>query len=516
MHLTRICRVFTVLIICILYSCGSLFGQDDPEYDEISVYLQIPRFGGLDIPAVIKGQELYLPIKDLFDFLKIRSEASANLDSISGFFINPEVVYTINYPKNKIRYQERFYILSRGDLIRTETNLYLKSSVYGRIFGLDFTFSFRNLSVDLNSKLELPVIREMRLEEMRKNISRLKGDPLADTVIGRSYPGFRFGMADWSAVSTEEINGRTDVRLNLALGAMIAGGEATASINYNNFDPFTEKQQQYLWRYVNNDFSPVRQVMAGKIFTNATSTLFSPVIGAQITNTPTTFRRSFGTYKLSDKTEPGWTVELYINNVLVDYVKADPSGFFTFDVPLVYGNCIVKLKFYGPWGEERTKEQNINIPYNFLPVNTLEYAVSAGMVEDSLHSFFSRGVANYGITRSITAGAGVVYLSSMTSSPAMPFITSSFRITNNILLSGEYTLGVRAKGAFSYRMPSNIQLDLNYTWYEKDQKAIYLRQAQPPIIARIEQDTLLLDLRTLLPDDLPALKTALQGVLAAI
>jgi L-seryl-tRNA(Ser) seleniumtransferase len=43
-----------------------------------------------------------------------------------------------------------------------------------------------------------------------------------------------------------------------------------------------------------------------------------------------------------------------------------------------------------------------------------------------------------------------------------------------------------------------------------------LRQAQPPIIARIEQDTLLLDMRTLLPDDLPALKAALQGVLAEV
>jgi L-seryl-tRNA(Ser) seleniumtransferase len=40
-----------------------------------------------------------------------------------------------------------------------------------------------------------------------------------------------------------------------------------------------------------------------------------------------------------------------------------------------------------------------------------------------------------------------------------------------------------------------------------------LRRAQPPIIARIEQDTLLLDMRSLLPDDLPALKTALQDAL---
>ncbi|MGB7913229.1 MAG: L-seryl-tRNA(Sec) selenium transferase [Desulfobaccales bacterium] len=40
-----------------------------------------------------------------------------------------------------------------------------------------------------------------------------------------------------------------------------------------------------------------------------------------------------------------------------------------------------------------------------------------------------------------------------------------------------------------------------------------LRSARPPIIARIEQDTLLLDMLTLLPEDLPALKKALQGAL---
>jgi len=142
-------------------------------------------------------------------------------------------------------------------------------------------------------------------------------------------------MADWSAYASEEINGKTDTRLNLALGAMIAGGEMTASLNYNNYDPFTEKQQYYLWRYVNNDFKPLRQVMAGKIASQAISSIYNPVLGVQLTNTPTTYRRSFGSYILSDYTEPGWIVELYVNNVLVDYIKADASGFFKFEVPLV-------------------------------------------------------------------------------------------------------------------------------------------------------------------------------------
>jgi cell division protein FtsN len=467
-------KLSILIILLILFSEKNLlFSQNLPEYDEIPVYLEIQGLGGNEIDALIRDEELYLPIVSLFDFLRIKNESSADLESISGFFLNPEAAYLISKSENRIKYQGKVYELEASDLIRTESNLYLKSTYFGKVFGLDCIFNFRSLSVTVKSKLELPLIREMRLEEMRRNLSSLKGEVKADTVIKRTYPLFKFGMADWTVTASEEINGRSDARLNLNLGAMVAGGEATASLYFNSSDRFSEKYQYYLWRYVNNDFAPLRQVLAGKIATNAISTLYNPVVGVQLTNTPTTYRRSFGTYTLSDRTEPGWIVELYVNNVLVNYVKADASGFFTFEVPLVYGNSSVRLKFYGPWGEERTREQNISIPYNFLPKNTLEYSVSGGMVEDTLHSRFSRGILNYGLTRNITIGGGAEYLSSITSQPFMPFVTTSFRVTNNLLLSGEYTHGVRAKGTLSYRLPSNIQLDLNYTWYDKEQKAIF-------------------------------------------
>jgi cell division protein FtsN len=102
----------------------------------------------------------------------------------------------------------------------------------------------------------------------------------------------------------------------------------------------------------------------------------------------------------------------------------------------------------------------------------MEYTVSAGIVEDSVGSRFSKATVNYGVTRSLTVGGGVEYLSSLISNPAMPFLNASLRITNNLLLSGDYTYKVRSKGTLSYRLPSNLQLDLNYTRYSKDQKAI--------------------------------------------
>ncbi len=421
---------------------------------------------------MISNEELYLPVTNLFDFLKIRNVPSENLDLVTGFFIDPEAEFTIDRTKNLIKYAGKTFPLKEGDLVRSESNLYLKSTWFGEVFGLECNFNFRDLMVTVKSKLELPLIREMRLAEMRSNISRLKGDPEVDTTIGRSYPGFRFGMADWSVYANEQVDGPSEARINLALGAVIAGGEATASLYYHSRQPFSEKQQYYLWRHVNNDRELMRQFMAGKIASNATASIYDPVVGIQLTNTPTTFRRSFGSYTLTDRTEPGWTVELYVNNVLVDYKEADGSGFFSFDVPLVYGNTLVKLKFYGPWGEERIREQNIIIPYNFLPVKTLEYTLSAGVVEDSLWSRYSKVSVNYGVANNLTVGGGLEYLSSVSTGPLMPYANASLKVTRNLLLTGEYTYGVRARGLLTYRFPSNIQLDLNYTKYKEGQKAI--------------------------------------------
>jgi hypothetical protein len=302
----------------------------------------------------------------------------------------------------------------------------------------------------------------------------LKREVKADTSIGRSYSLFKAGMADWSVYNTQQENRAPFTHLNLNLGGMVAGGETTVNLNYFNSQSNNLKQQQYLWRFADNNQPLLRQVLAGKIPTFATSTLPASVVGLQFTNTPTTYRRSFGTYRITNTTEPGWMVELYVNNILIDYVKADPSGFYQFDVPLVYGNTAINLRFYGPWGEERSNEQNINVPFNFLPDKEFEYVVSAGLVEDTSSSRFSRAAFNYGLTRNITAGGGVEYLSSVGKAP-MPFINTSIKIYKNILFTGDHSYRIRSRGILSYTTKSNVQLELNYSYYDKNQKAINLR-----------------------------------------
>jgi len=466
-------RSILLFAFFLLLSTVTYAGRGYNPEDEITVNIEVKDVGALEIPALYDGKDLYLSVTHVFDFLKVRNIPSPYFDSLTGFYINEGDQYVLDANENTITFKGKLTITGSGELVHSDNAMYMHIKYFKSIFGLNGDFNFRRLWVTFTTDAELPVVREMRLETMRKNANRLRGEQKADTTIRRKFQAFHLGAVDWGVLATQQSQGFDDTRINLGLGGVLLGGQTDVSLNYYSRQPFNELQQYYQWRYVNNDMRALRQVAAGKIFTQATSTLYAPVVGIQLSNSPTTHRQSYGTYLLSAKTEPNWLVELYVNEVLVDYKKADASGQFSFDVPLLYGYTTIKLRFYGPYGEERTNRVFVNIPYNFLPRGQFEYNVSAGIVEDGKNSIITRANLGYGVTPRLTIGGGVEYLSSVTSGPAMPFFNTAFRLSSRLLLSGEYTHGVRSRGMFTWRLPSSAQFDLEYTKYVKGQTAIY-------------------------------------------
>ncbi len=466
----------TLLLSVFILFPAHLFAQKNTgptSDDEVTVSVEVRGLGSVEVPALYYHKDIYLSVTNVFDYLKIKNIPTSDFDTVTGYFMNQEDLFLIDKQHDNITYQGKTFNLKPDDMARIESGLYLKLDVYKTVFNIDGAFNFRRLLVALSSTVEFPASREIRQDLMRHNVSKLKGEMKADTTIKRTYPAFHFGTADWAVISTQQSSGFDETRLNLGLGAVLAGGEADASLNLYNNQYNSEKNQYYQWHYVNNDNTTLRQVAVGKIFTQATSSLYAPVVGVQFSNTPTIYRRAYGTYTLSNTTQPGWIVELYVNEVLVDYKKADASVFFSFEVPLVYGNSVVKLRFYGPYGEEHTSQQNISVPFNFLPAKEFEYTANLGFVEDGQNSRFTRETINYGLSNHITVGGGYEYLSSVTSGPSMPFINTSIRLAQRLLLSGEYTDGVRTREVLSYRLPSNVQIDLDNTDYTKGQTAIF-------------------------------------------
>ena len=53
-----------VILITIVSSIRS-FAQEESEYFETSVFIDVPKVGGGEIDAVLKGEDVYLPVTDL-------------------------------------------------------------------------------------------------------------------------------------------------------------------------------------------------------------------------------------------------------------------------------------------------------------------------------------------------------------------------------------------------------------------------------------------------------------------
>lgn len=440
-------------------------------YDGIPVLVIVEGYTRFYVDAVYANNDLlYVNIEDLFKSLNITSVSSQNSDILSGFIENENQKYTVDYNNRQIKVGEKTVNIQNG-LIKEKGVFYLESSLFAEAFGILLTFNYRALTIILKSNFELPIIKQQRIEKLRENISKIKGEEIVDTVLHRNYHLFKFGTLDWSAASTQTWGETTYNHFGLGVGTELLYGEADVAVNYYDQYKFDNRQLNYLWRWVDNDKKLIKQAQVGRISNQTVAFINSPIDGITIRNSPTTVRKATGYYTINEFTEPNWTVELYINNVMVDYTKADASGLFIFKVPIVYGYTTLKLKFYGPLGEERSEERTINMPYTVMPTNEFEYGLSAGILEDSTSSRFGRGEFNYGVNRILTVGGGLEYLSSIPNGAFIPFAKATVQPFSRLTLNGEYAYGVKSRGLLDYYFMKDALFEVDYTKYTAGQLA---------------------------------------------
>jgi hypothetical protein len=440
-------------------------------YEEVPVRVVIEGYKMFYIDAIYGNNKLlFINVEDLFNTLNIPCIVAKDGNSVSGFIEKESQVYSIDLKSKQLKIGNRTIDTQFG-VTKELGALYMESSLFDEAFGITLTFNFRSLTILLKSNFELPIFKQLRIEKLRTNVSKIKGEVVADTIIKRNYHLFKFGSMDWAAASYQTWNGPTNHLMSLGVGTELAGGEANASVNYYTQYKFDNRQVNYLWRWIDNDKSLIKQAQLGKISNQTISFINAPVVGATIRNSPTTIRKASGYYMINEVTGPNWSVELYINNVLVDYTKADASGLFQFKVPIVYGYTTLKLKFYGPLGEERTDERTMNMPYSIMPKGEFEYGLSGGVLEDTLSSRFGKAEFNYGLNRVLTLGGGVEYLSSIAHNPYIPYAKLTFQPFSQLTVNGEYAHGVRSRGVLDLYFHRDALLELDYAKYEAGQLA---------------------------------------------
>jgi hypothetical protein len=470
-------------MLLIVSFCVKGYGQeefDSSTLDAFNVTIKIDDVGSYIFPAFyVDPDGLYIPVESLFNLLKIVNKSSEEGKVIKGFFETDANSFEINFSKRFITFKGKTVKIDSTEAVMDMGTLYLRSSAYEKAFGFKMSLNFRALTATFTSDIELPVVKLNKQEKAREKAGARGKDEVAfDTIYKRDYHWMKGGMIDWSVASSQAMEYESETRVELGGGAEILGGETNIFLNWSNVYGMNRQQQNYSWRWADNDAKVVKQIQLGRVNSRSVASLLSPIDGFTITNAPTTVRKALGSYVVSDYTDPDWVVELYVNNVLMGYTRSDASGFYTFTMPIVYGTTNVVLRFYGPGGEMRSEQKTFSMPYNMLPKGEFEYKITGGALMDSLDSKYGRVETNFGFTRWLSAGFGAEYLSSIgtdsasVSSPLIPFANFTFQPFSKLLITGEYAHNVRWKTTMNLTLPGRSVLELNYAKYTPGQQAI--------------------------------------------
>jgi hypothetical protein len=473
------------IMLLIVSFCSNSYAQDEFDssmLDAFNVTIKIEDVGSYIFPALYMDPDgLYVPVESLFGLLKIVNKTSEEGKVVKGFVETEANPYEINYPKRFITFRNKTIQLDSTEAVMDVGTLYLKASAYKKAFGFEMSLNFRALTASFKSEFELPVVKLNKQKKAREKAGARRGDDdvVYDTIFKRDYHWMRGGMIDWSVASSQAKEYVSETRVELGGGAEVLGGEANIFLNWSNVYGMSRQQQNYNWRWADNDAKVVKQVQLGRVNSRSVASLLSPIDGFTLTNAPTTVRRALGNYVISDYTDPDWVIELYINNVLTAYTKSDASGFYTFTMPIIYGTSNIVLRFYGPGGEMRSEQKSFSMPYNMLPKGEFEYKITGGVLMDSLSSKYGRVETNFGFARWLSAGIGTEYLSSISVldtagilSPIVPFANFTLQPFSKLLITGEYAHNVRWKTTMNLTLPLRSVLELNYARYTPGQKAI--------------------------------------------
>ncbi|MFN6379467.1 MAG: carboxypeptidase-like regulatory domain-containing protein [Flavobacteriales bacterium] len=475
-HISHLPRVSTLLLfaaVCFFNGLNAQEAEDKfpEEYDEFFVYLSVENLGYYQIDAVYAEDELYLPCLTLFKNLSIYTTASAGLDTISGYMADKAKTFQINLNANTSSYQDKTVALKPRDYLISFDDVFISSRVYKELFGFSMNLDFRSLMVRLQSDSELPIVKILKQQKLRENLKSLRGEVKIDTVIQRDFHVLKGGVLDWNLRFAQASDVAPSAQFRGSLGAEVLGGELVIRSGLSTQARPQLRNQSFRWRYVNDSSAFIRQVNAGFIGVPLNSQVTTPLLGVGVSNTPVGFRSSYGSMMLQRKTQPGWEVEVFVNNTLVGYTTADANGDVQIEIPLMYGSTEIQIRYYGPWGEEEIEEQSLVIPFVFVPQGKLEYQAFTGITTDSLNNVFSYARVAYGLNRRTTVFVGHEHFTRNTVNRTMPFASASFVLTDALLFNYQYVNNVYQTGALNWRSEKGFFWEGRAKLYREDQDA---------------------------------------------
>lgn len=467
-----------VAVVCLLglWRVPSAHAQDAGNFME--VFWEFRYSGGVNtvVGSRYDGERFYVSLGDLFGALQVNVIQEPSQNMAHGFYLQTSRPYEIDFNAGRMLMGNEEVRFDSTSWIREDLGYFLEVGLFEQLFDMSITLDERNLTMSMTTPDEMPVVAEARRQAsrvVREDQTFLQRN--APLLFDRNRSIASGGVVGYR-VSTELSGTSPRASLNLRGGGELLGGDLELGMNTNYSTSIAGQQDfsvgvdRWRWRYVARNMPALRQAQAGQLSSDGLRSF--QYRGARISNDPVSVERFFGSYPMRIQSEPGWEVEMYLNNQLIDVRQTDATGVVNFSIPITFGSTSVTIREYGPSGEFRETERRIQVPFSFVPPGEIRYNLYAGQSLNGNRELV-QATTSIGITSWLTAKWGFDYVTPDTSIEGEQLANLSWgsvsaRIGPSYILTAHAAPGALYRASVNAFYPSLASLTLDFTQYQQN------------------------------------------------
>ncbi|MBM6549634.1 hypothetical protein [Marinomonas ostreistagni] len=381
-----------------------------------------------------------------------------------------------------------------GTLIDID-ELYVTSAALERWFDISMALDFQTLTLSVDSEDPLPLQEKIARQQRADNISPLSNiaqHPLDSA----TYSPLSKPVVDLQASTTYTETGGSNSNLSILGSNDLAYFNTRYYANSNSELGLTDATLQAsrispeanLLGPLNASIIEFGDIRPTRVNSNAPT---RDSVGLRISN-ERFGRQADSTVDLTGEIQPGWDIEIYRNNLLIDSQTNIGGGEYRFDnVPLTFGANTIELVFYGPQGQVERQTQSYYIDGTGQKAGDFEYDVSVfedntKLFEDNFNSQRLRqsygttvsGFARYALSDWFSVNAGQTqHLDDQYEAFDRQAFGTSTSLFGNALFTTDYVLfpddSTLTEYALSTRLfDQAVRYSLNQadTWNEQNQQ----------------------------------------------
>lgn len=368
------------------------------------------------LPAYQYGDIIFIPLGFFSELIDLAIKADPTSGIAQGFVFNEQRRFYLDAKRGEITLAGKLHSFNRQRAaIRAFDDIYVDSYLIGQWLPLKLDIDLFAARVNIIADEPLPFqLRKQREERIKMIHSRLERQV-------RDFPERIDPTRSWSYPLIDQT-----VRSGVFRDA---NGDTSGTFNYTTYASADLMHMESSWYLTGSDNDIVedgritfaKKDPAGRLLGYARATqyafghVYEPQIelvtrpftlqpGVFVSNYPLTRQLQYDSHNFRGDLPPGWEVELYRNNALLDYQAEAIDGQYRFDeVPLLFGNNYFRLVFYGPQGQQREETHTFNLNQSLTPRGKYFYRATASKDED----FGARSVLEYdvGITNNLSVAS---------------------------------------------------------------------------------------------------------------